>query len=84
MRSDNPKISDNAVMQCLQIFRKPYKMMGKPMDIHGSIGAACYPADTLDMETLIVCADDAMYAIKKEGKNGCMFYRDLPKDIDKK
>ena len=84
LRSDNPKISDNAVMQCLQIFRKPYKMMGKPMDIHGSIGAACYPADTLDMETLIVCADNAMYAIKKEGKNGCMFYRDLPKDIDKK
>lgn len=84
LRSDNPKISDNAVMQCLQVFRKPYKMMGKPMDIHGSIGAACYPADTLDMETLIVCADDAMYAIKKEGKNGCMFYRDLPKDIDKK
>ena len=75
LRSDNPKISDNAVMQCLQVFRKPYKMMGKPMDIHGSIGAACYPADTLDMETLIVCADDAMYAIKKEGKNGCMFYR---------
>lgn len=84
LRSDNPKISDNAVMQCLQVFRKPYKMMGKPMDIHGSIGAACYPADTLDMETLIVCADDAMHAIKKEGKNGCMFYRDLPKDIDKK
>ena len=84
LRSDNPKISDNAVMQCLQVFRKPYKMMGKPMDIHGSIGAACYPADTLDMETLIVCADDAMYAIKKEGKNGCMFYRDLPKDIEKK
>lgn len=84
LRSDNPKISDNAVMQCLQVFRKPYKMMGKPMDIHGSIGAACYPADTQDMETLIVCADDAMYAIKKEGKNGCMFYRDLPKDIDKK
>ena len=41
LRSDNPKISDNAVMQCLQVFRKPYKMMGKPMDIHGSIGAAC-------------------------------------------
>jgi len=55
-------------------------MKGKTMDIHGSIGAACYPADTLDMETLIVCADDAMYAIKKEGKNGYMFYRDLPKD----
>lgn len=84
LRSDNPKISDNAVMQCLQVFRKPYKMMGKPMDIHGSIGAACYPADTLDMETLIVCADDAMYAIKKEGKNGYMFYRDLPKDSSAK
>ena len=84
LRSDNPKISDNAVMQCLQVFRKPYKMMGKPMDIHGSIGAACYPADTLDMETLIVCADDAMYAIKKEGKNGYMFYRDLPNDASAK
>lgn len=84
LRSDNPKISDNAVMQCLQVFRKPYKMMGKTMDIHGSIGAACYPSDTLDMETLIVCADDAMYAIKKEGKNGYMFYRDLPNDASAK
>lgn len=79
LRSDNVKISENAVMQCLQVFRKPYKMMGKTMDIHGSIGAASYPSDTQDMETLIVCADNAMYAIKKEGKNGYLFYKDMQK-----
>lgn len=84
LRSDNVKIAENAVMQCLQVFRKPYKMMGKTMDIHGSIGAATYPSDTEDMEALIVCADNAMYAVKKEHKNGYLFYKDIPKEVPDK
>ncbi len=79
LKSDNAKIVENSIQQCQHVFRKPYKLLNCTMDIHGSIGAATYPTDTTDMEQLIVCADDAMYHIKKEGKDGYAYYRDIKK-----
>ena len=77
LKSDNGKITETAVIQCLQIFQKPFKLMGKTHDIHGSIGAASYPSDTTDSEQLIVYADDAMYSVKKSGKNAHAFYKNV-------
>lgn len=77
LKSDNEKIVENVVRQCWQVFQKPYHLLNTTMDIHGSIGVATSPQDTTDMEQLIVCADDAMYEIKKEGKNGIAYYRDV-------
>ena len=34
-----------------------------------------YPKDTDNLEQLIVCADDAMYQVKKNGKNDFAFYK---------
>lgn len=39
------------------------------------IGIASYPKDTDNLEQLIVCADDAMYQVKKNGKNDFAFYK---------
>ena len=39
-----------------------------------SIGIAFYPDDALDSETLIIKADQAMYEVKKAGRNGWQFY----------
>lgn len=39
------------------------------------IGIASYPKDTEDLEQLIVCADNAMYQVKKSGKNDFAFYK---------
>lgn len=77
LKSDNHKIVETAAMQCLQVFQKPFKLMGKVHEIHGSIGVASYPSDTMDSEQLIVYADDAMYSVKKGSKNACAFYKNV-------
>lgn len=41
-----------------------------------SIGAAAYPADAQDFESLYKAADQALYKAKKRGKNQLAFYRD--------
>jgi diguanylate cyclase (GGDEF)-like protein len=34
-----------------------------------SIGIACFPQDTKNMDELMKLADDALYKAKREGKN---------------
>ena len=43
--------------------------------VTGSIGIASFPKDARDIETLITCADDAMYEVKKTGKNMFAYYK---------
>ena len=38
------------------------------------MGIAFFPDDALDSETLIIKADQAMYEVKKDGRNGWQFY----------
>lgn len=40
-----------------------------------SIGASIYPDDGKDVDTLLRCADSAMYSAKKEGNNLFHFYK---------
>lgn len=39
-----------------------------------SLGISFFPDDALDSETLIIKADQAMYEVKKAGRNGWQFY----------
>ena len=75
LKSDNSKIIDTTASQCLQAFSKPYKLAGHIYEIHGSVGIATYPKDTMDAELLIAYADDAMYDVKKNGKNSYAYYK---------
>lgn len=77
LKSDNVKIVDTAANQCLQVFQKPFKLMGKVHNIGGSVGAASYPDDADDYEKLIECADAAMYSVKKSGKNAYALYKNV-------
>lgn len=77
LKSDNVKIVDTAANQCLQVFQKPFKLMGKVHNIGGSVGAASYPDDADDYEKLIECADEAMYSVKKSGKNAYALYKNV-------
>lgn len=39
-----------------------------------SIGVACYPSDTCDLDELAACADAAMYENKRRKQDVCAFY----------
>jgi diguanylate cyclase (GGDEF)-like protein len=45
--------------------------------IEASIGISLYPDDTKNMEELIKYADEAMYIVKRSGKEGIMFYNSI-------
>ena len=40
------------------------------LSLSGSLGISVYPEDGTDADTLIDCADAAMYRVKDRGKNG--------------
>lgn len=46
------------------------------------VGVGIYPDDSQDVEQLVSKADEAMYYVKQNGKNGYAFYRDI-KDKEK-
>ena len=75
LQSNQFKIVEKTAYACRQIFTKPFKLAGNTAKIGGSIGIASYPKDTEDLEQLIVYADDAMYQVKKNGKNDFAFYQ---------
>ena len=52
----------------------PHHVAGRELHITGSIGISVYPDDGLDAETLIRCADTAMYHAKDRGRNNFQFF----------
>lgn len=74
LKSSQHKIVEKEAFRCHQFFEKPFWFAGEERKIGGRIGVASYPADARDIEHLINCADDAMYHIKKSGKNNFGFY----------
>lgn len=74
LRSVQDKIVEKTAYQCRQVFTTPFLLAGKESKVCGSIGVASYPNDADNIEQLIVCADDAMYKVKKNGKNDFVIY----------
>ncbi|CAA7624137.1 EAL domain-containing protein [Magnetospirillum sp. SS-4] len=52
----------------------PFDLQGREARISSSIGAAMYPADAGDPQSLIKLADAAMYRAKHQGRNACRFH----------
>ncbi len=55
-------------------FDAPFCLNGEERDVHCSIGIALFPKDGKTITELIAAADDAMYDVKKNGRNGLQFY----------
>lgn len=47
--------------------------------LHFSAGMACYPSDAADYNSLMRCADRALYNVKENGRNGWQRYKNLQK-----
>jgi len=58
----------------LTVFQKPFDCNGTEIFSSPSIGVAIYPEDGDNDETLIRCADIAMYAVKAKGGNNVCIY----------
>lgn len=65
----------NSIIEKIQnIFKAPQKIGKFSLHISVSMGVALYPKHGQKPETLINAADQAMYSVKKQGRNSHAFY----------
>ena len=71
---------DSIARRILASLELPYELgHGRVTRMSASIGIALFPSDATDSTDLIQCADEAMYEVKKRGRNGFAYYRGAPK-----
>lgn len=76
--SEQGKIVEKTAYGCRQVFANDFTIRGVKRKVTGSIGIATYPKDANTVEQLIICADKAMYQVKKSGKNKFAYYGQEP------
>ncbi|HSI23115.1 MAG TPA: EAL domain-containing protein [Methylophilaceae bacterium] len=65
----------NVVNKILAEFARPMLLEGHTVTIGTSMGVSLFPDDGQDAQTLLKCADSALYQAKAEGRNNVQFYR---------
>jgi diguanylate cyclase (GGDEF)-like protein/PAS domain S-box-containing protein len=70
-RQENVTVIANKILHALSL---PFYFDGHEIFVSGSIGAAFYPRDGSDEETLMKNADSALYRAKEEGRSCYQFY----------
>ena len=58
----------------LAALNRPFEIDGHVLSISASIGVATYPRDALDEDSLLRCADKAMYQAKDAGRGRVQVY----------
>lgn len=58
----------------LESFSSPFRVEGRELFVTPSIGITLYPFDADDVDSLLKCADVAMYHAKALGRNNYQFY----------
>jgi len=79
--SEQGKLIEKTAYGCRQVFSSDFTIRGVKRKITGSIGVATYPKDAATVEQLIVCADKAMYMVKKSGKNKFAYYGQTTEEV---
>ncbi len=64
----------HVAQKSIEAMSAPFRVGGTELTLTPSIGIAMYPADGLDTEALIQCADVAMYKAKADGRNTFRFF----------
>ncbi|MBI5163348.1 MAG: diguanylate cyclase [Magnetospirillum sp.] len=68
-RSDATLVAE----KMLETLTRPFDIDGHRAEVRGSIGIAIFPDNAPDASSLLKMADEAMYAVKRHGKNGFRF-----------
>jgi len=72
---------DKIIEKIQKIFKKPQQIDNLSLHINISMGVALYPKNGTTPEALINAADQAMYSVKKQGRNNYAFYSQEMSDI---
>ncbi|PJE80469.1 putative signaling protein [invertebrate metagenome] len=72
--SDDVKLVADKIMR---VMKEPHTLGKEKRQVGISIGIADYPVAGKDSDALIKAADEAMYEVKKSGRNGYRFYTDI-------
>lgn len=65
----------SAVERIMREMSRPLTVNGTEVYLGCSIGVATFPKDGTDANTLIECADAAMYQAKQSGRNNVQYYK---------
>jgi diguanylate cyclase (GGDEF)-like protein/PAS domain S-box-containing protein len=71
---EHGKDAARSAAKILAALAAPHSIGDKELHITASIGISIYPDDGRDAETLIKCADTAMYHAKDKGRNNYQFF----------
>ena len=66
----DPEVAERVADRVLAAVSRPHALTGGEARVTASIGVALYPQDAEAAAELIRRADEAMYAVKRAGKNG--------------
>jgi diguanylate cyclase (GGDEF)-like protein/PAS domain S-box-containing protein len=58
----------------LDSLARPFRLDGHDLFVTASVGISCFPSDGDDAETLLKCADAAMYRSKELGRNQAQLF----------
>ena len=71
----NPAEAERIAAKIVAAASNPMSIDEMPLAVTVSIGLATYPEEGADVDSLLRCADEAMYAAKQKGKNQFQVYR---------
>lgn len=71
----NREVLENRLDRLCAMFHNPYRNGEIRYQVTGSIGAALYPENGEDYDTLLANADAALYEAKRQGKNQYRLYQ---------
>ena len=57
---------NSAITRLYSEISKPFAFENEPHPLHASIGGACFPTDSYDLDRLLEIADERMYAVKEK------------------
>jgi diguanylate cyclase (GGDEF)-like protein len=72
--ADSPAVAATLAQRLVAAIASPFDIDGVPAEIGVSIGIARYPADATSADTLLSCADRALYGAKREGRGVFCFF----------
>lgn len=69
-----PQDADRVASKVVTSMVQPFQIKGIECRVGASIGIACHPLHSKDVDTLVKLADTAMYVAKKGGRNNYRIY----------